>query len=268
MRRTSVAHEHGGSRGLRRGRVLHDGQPLSITEGPGGELLSPSGEALDPASVTWLPPVAEPGTIFAVGLNYVDHASELTFEPPKEPLVFLKHASGLTGHDSVSYRPDGVTFQHYECELVAVLGKPARQVARADALDYVDGFTVCNDFAIRDYLENYYRPNLRVKSRDSLTPIGPWLVDVDDVSNLRVTTHVNGELTQDGNTRDMIFDVPYLIEHLSAFMTLHPGDMIATGTPKGVVDVKPGDVLDLEVEKVCRLTNTIVSEKDYYGENY
>ena len=113
-----------------------------------------------------------------------------------------------------SYRPDNIEFQHYECELVAGIGKRAQKVQRREAMDYVAGFTVCNDFTIRDYLENYYRPNLRVKSRDSLMPLGPWLVDpedIEDINNLQLKTRVNGELTQEGNTSDMIFDVPYLV---------------------------------------------------------
>ncbi len=260
---------------MKKGRVVHHGQngdhTLDITEGAAGELVAADGETVDPASVSWLPPVAEPGTIFALGLNYADHASELAFEPPKEPLVFLKHSNCLTGHMQNSYRPDNVKFQHYECELVAVIGKRARKIQRREAMDYVAGFTVCNDFTIRDYLENYYRPSLRVKSRDSLMPLGPWLVDpedIEDINNLQLKTRVNGEPTQEGNTSDMIFDVPYLVEYLTDFMTLYPGDMIATGTPKGVADMQPGDVVELEIEQVGTLRNFIVSEKDYYGEHY
>ena len=117
-----------------------------------------------------------------------------------------------------------------------------------------------NDYAIRDYLENFYRPILRVKNRDTCTPIGPWLVDAADVpdpGNLRLQTWVNGALTQDGNTRDMINDVPALIAHLSSFMTLSPGDVILTGTPEGVVDCRVGDTVVTEIEGVGRLVNTI-----------
>lgn len=135
---------------------------------------------------------------------------------------------------------------HHECELVAVIGKKGKHISREDAMDYVAGYTICNDFAIRDYLENYYRPNLKVKSRDSLCPIGPWLVSKDelpDVSNLSLETKVNGEVVQTGNTNGMIFSIPELIEYLSQTITLQPGDMIATGTPKGLKDTQPGDVV-------------------------
>lgn len=260
---------------MKRARIQYQGDVLNVTIDDAGQLIGEDGKALglgvDDDGYTWLSPVAEPGTIFALGLNYADHASELAFEPPKEPLVFLKHANCITGHKQDSYRPDNIDFQHYECELVAVIGKTGKNIKREDALDYVAGYTVCNDFAIRDYLENYYRPNLRVKSRDSLMPTGPWMVDRDDVpdvSNLRLTTHVNGELTQEGTTADMIFDVPFLIEYLSAIMTLNPGDMIATGTPKGLKDMQPGDTVVCEIESVCALETHIVSEETYYGEDY
>lgn len=155
---------------------------------------------------------------------------------------------------------------HYESELVVVIGKTARNVSQADAMDYVAGYTLCNDYAIRDYLENYYRPNLRVKSRDTLTPIGPVIIDkkyINDPHNLVLSTYVNGELRQRGTTADLIFNIPFLIAYLSEFMTLQPGDMIATGTPKGLSDVVPGDEVIVEVEGVGRLFNHIISEDDY-----
>lgn len=203
------------------------------------------------------------GTLFALGLNYADHASELEFKPPEEPLVFLKAPNTLTGDNQTSVRPNNIEYMHYEAELVVVIGKQARNVSEADAMDYVTGYTVCNDYAIRDYLENYYRPNLRVKSRDGLTPILSTIVPkeaIPDPHNLTLRTFVNGELRQQGTTADLIFSVPFLIAYLSEFMTLNPGDMIATGTPKGLSDVVPGDEVVVEVEGVGRLVNRIVSE--------
>ncbi len=204
------------------------------------------------------------GTLFALGLNYADHASELEFKPPEEPLVFLKAPNTLTGDNQTSVRPNNIEYMHYEAELVVVIGKQARNVSEADAMDYVAGYTVCNDYAIRDYLENYYRPNLRVKSRDGLTPMLSTIVPkeaIPDPHNLTLRTFVNGELRQQGTTADLIFSVPFLIAYLSEFMTLNPGDMIATGTPKGLSDVVPGDEVVVEVEGVGRLVNRIVSEE-------
>lgn len=203
-------------------------------------------------------------TLFALGLNYADHASELDFKPPTEPLVFIKAPNTFNGDNQTSVRPDNVEYMHYEAELVVVIGKTARKVSEAEAMDYVAGYTVCNDYAIRDYLENYYRPNLRVKSRDGLTPISPNIVPkaaIPDPHNLTLRTFVNDELRQQGTTADLIFSIPFLIAYLSEFMTLQPGDMIATGTPKGLADVRPGDEVVVEVEGVGRLVNRIVSEE-------
>jgi len=251
---------------VKRGRVEYHGRIHSVTVGSDGSLETDSGVAIPEADAVWLPPPH--GTILALGLNYADHASELDFIPPEEPLIFIKSPSSLTGHKQPCCRPDDATYMHYEAELVAVIGTTARRVSREHAMHHVGGYTVCNDFAVRDYLENYYRPNLRVKCRDSLTPLGPYIIDADDVedpTDLAIRTFVNGELRQEGSTRDMVFDIPYLIEYLSTFMTLEPGDMISTGTPKGLSDVVPGDEIICEVEKVGRLQNYIVSEADYYG---
>ena len=153
---------------------------------------------------------------------------------------------------------------HYECELAVVIGRTAKHVKKENAYDYVGGYTVANDYAIRDYLENWYRPNFRVKNRDTCTPIGPWLVDAKDIHdkygspmNLSLQTTVNGQVTQSGHTRDMIFDVPTLIEYFSAFMTLQPGDLILTGTPDGVVNCNVGDVIVTRIEGVGDLINTL-----------
>ncbi|EKS7211799.1 4-hydroxyphenylacetate degradation bifunctional isomerase/decarboxylase [Enterobacter ludwigii] len=203
-------------------------------------------------------------TLFALGLNYADHASELAFTPPTEPLVFIKAPNTVTGDNQTSVRPNNIEYMHYEAELVVVMGKTAHKVSEREAMDYVAGYTVCNDYAIRDYLENYYRPNLRVKSRDGLTPLSPHIVPkeaIPDPHNLTLRTFVNGELRQQGTTADLIFSIPFLIAYLSEFMTLQPGDMIATGTPKGLSDVQPGDEVVVEVEGVGRLVNHIVSEE-------
>jgi 5-oxopent-3-ene-1,2,5-tricarboxylate decarboxylase/2-hydroxyhepta-2,4-diene-1,7-dioate isomerase len=247
---------------MKHARVVFEGRTHAATAVAAGLRLD-DGRELAEDQVDWLPP-AEFGTIFALGLNYADHVKELAFQKaPEEPLVFLKGPATLAGHRSLTRRPDGVSYMHYECELAVVIGARCRNVPRERAYDVVAGYTVANDYAIRDYLENYYRPNLRVKSRDGCTPIGPWLVDAADVPdpmNLRLRTWVNGRLTQDGSTRDMVFDVPALIEHLSGFMTLSPGDVILTGTPEGVADCKPGDEVVTEVEGVGRLVNTIAGD--------
>jgi 5-oxopent-3-ene-1,2,5-tricarboxylate decarboxylase/2-hydroxyhepta-2,4-diene-1,7-dioate isomerase len=241
-----------------------DGMVHNATERDAQVVLE-DGRRLWQDQVAWLPPLApvqRPRTILALGLNYADHAKELEFKAPQEPLVFLKGESALTGHRQTTRRPADVQFMHYECELTVVIGRKATKVRRDDAYDFIAGYTVANDYAIRDYLENWYRPNLRVKNRDGATPLGPWLVDTADVADpmaLALRTTVNGKLTQEGNTRDMIFAVPFLVEYFSSFMTLNPGDLILTGTPDGVVDCRPGDVVVTEIEGLGALMNTISS---------
>ena len=228
-----------------------------------GQLRLADGRLVAQDAVVWLPPlapVARPRTILALGLNYADHAKELAFKAPEEPLVFIKGEGSLLGHRGLTLRPPGVGFMHYECELTVVVGRTARKVRRDDAYDFIAGYSVANDYAIRDYLENWYRPNLRVKNRDTCTPLGPWRVDAADIADpmqLGLRTMVNGKLTQSGNTRDMIFTIPFLIEYFSSFMTLEPGDLILTGTPDGVVDCQPGDVVITEIDSVGAVMNTI-----------
>ena len=250
---------------MKRARVMMDGLVHGATERD-GQLLLDDGRLVTEHTVQWLPPLAaveRPRTILALGLNYADHARELAFKtPPTEPLVFLKGERALNGHRQFTRRPPDVQFMHYECELAVVIGKTAKKVRRDDAYDFIAGYTVANDYAIRDYLENWYRPNLRVKNRDGATPLGPWLVDkaeVPDPMALALRTTVNGQVTQQGNTKDMIFDVPFLIEYFSSFMTLSPGDLILTGTPDGVVDCKVGDVIVTEIEGIGALVNTIAA---------
>ena len=221
-------------------------------------------------AVVWLAPF-EIGTVIALGLNYADHvkelAKELTVTSKDEPLVFLKTPGAVIGHRGFTRRPRDATFMHYECELAVVIGATARRVSRADAMRHVAGYTVCNDYAIRDYLENWYRPNLRVKNRDTCTVLGPWLVDAADIADphrLALRTSVNGKVTQQGNTADMVNDIPALIEYLSGFMTLSAGDVILTGTPDGVVNVDVGDEVVTEIDGVGRLVNTIVGD-DTFG---
>ncbi len=249
---------------MKRARVAFGGAVHAATPHGDGLRLA-DGRIVAEDQVVWLPPVV-PGTIFALGLNYADHAKELAFKAPTEPLVFLKGPNALLGHRGRTRRPADATYMHYECELAVVIGRTARNVTRADALGHVAGYTVANDYAIRDYLENYYRPNLKVKNRDGCTPLGPWLVDAADVPDpmsLRLQTSVNGKVTQQGNTCDMVFDIPWLIEYLSGLMTLQPGDIILTGTPEGLADVRPGDEVACEIEGIGRLVNFITDDTEF-----
>jgi 5-oxopent-3-ene-1,2,5-tricarboxylate decarboxylase/2-hydroxyhepta-2,4-diene-1,7-dioate isomerase len=250
---------------VRSARILFEGAVRNAMVTSDLVLCLEDGRQLPVQTSVFLPPAT--GTMYAVGLNYAEHANELSFQAPPEPLIFVKAPGALAGHGARCPRPDGVRLMHFEGELAVVIGRRARGIARDKALDFVAGYTICNDYAVRDYLENFYRPNLRVKSRDGLTPVGPWIVpaaELGDGSGLGLRTLVNGREHQNGNTRDMIFSVPHLIEYLSGILTLAPGDMIATGTPPGVHDVQPGDEVVVEIERVGFLASTIVSERDYY----
>ena len=247
---------------MKHARVAYAGNIHHAVSQGDSYLLLDNGRVISEDSVVWLPPVT-PGIILAVGLNYSSHAKELQFSAPTEPLAFPKAVTSLVGHLGQTRRPAGVSYMHYECELAVVIGKTARAVSRRQAHDYIAGYTIANDYAVRDYLENYYRPNLRVKSRDEATPLGPWLVDASDIEdpmNLGLTTSVNGRLTQQGNTKDMVFDIAALIEYFTGFMTLEAGDLILTGTPEGLVNVDVGDEVVSEIEGIGRLVNTVVGD--------
>jgi 5-oxopent-3-ene-1,2,5-tricarboxylate decarboxylase/2-hydroxyhepta-2,4-diene-1,7-dioate isomerase len=244
--------------------AIHDATPV-WTSPTREDLRLADGRVVAAEDVVWLPPF-DVGTVIALGLNYAAHAKELAFNAQQEPLVFLKGPGTLLGHRGVTRRPAGVKFMHYECELAVVIGRGGKEVPRERALQHVAGYCVANDYAIRDYLENWYRPNLRVKNRDGGTVLGPWFVDAGDVAdpaNLGLRTFVNGKLTQQGNTRDLIFDIAFLVEYLSSFMTLSPGDVILTGTPEGVVNVMPGDVVACEIDGLGRLVNTIAADSEF-----
>ena len=253
---------------MKTARVAYRGAIHTATPHAAGLQLA-DGRVLSETDVVWLPPF-EVGTIIALGLNYADHvkelSKELTVTTQDEALVFFKGPGSLLGHRGTTRRPADVKFMHYECELAVVIGQTARQVSAADAMAHVAGYTVCNDYAVRDYLENWYRPNLRVKNRDGGTVLGPWLVDAADVPDphaLALRTRVNGQVTQQGNTADLINNIPALIEYLSAFMTLQAGDVILTGTPDGVVNVNVGDEVVCEIDGIGSLSNTIVGDEAY-----
>lgn len=225
-------------------------------------LLLPCSTRIAVEEAMWLPPVVPGCATYALGLNYADHNKELGFAPKlATPLIFMKGGNCFVGHNGATPRPADGNQMHPECELVAIIGSPARNVSVEQAMSYVSGYTVANDYAIREYLENYYRPNARVKNRDATTPLGPWIIDAADVpdpQNLSIRTWVNDLLVQDGNTADMIMSVAQLVSYLSHVTTLLPGDMILTGTPMGVHFCNPGDTVVSEIAGVARLVNKLV----------
>ncbi|MCJ2185854.1 fumarylacetoacetate hydrolase family protein [Novosphingobium beihaiensis] len=248
---------------MKRARIYYRGRDVwAVLAENDTVLVLPDGTKIAAEDAQWLPPVVPGAATYALGLNYADHNKELGFAPMlATPLIFMKGGNCFVGHDGDTPRPADGNQMHPECELVAVIGKPARDVPADKALDYLSGYTVANDYAIREYLENFYRPNARVKNRDATTPIGPWIVDAADVPDpqaLSLKTTVNGEVVQDGSTGDMIISVADLVSYLSGVTTLMPGDMILTGTPQGVHFCNPGDTVVSEIENVGRLVNHLV----------
>jgi len=208
--------------------------------------------------VRLLAPVV-PSKIVCVGRNYREHAAELGNKMPEEPLLFLKAPSAVIGsHDAIQLPPASQQVEH-EGELGVVIGRLTRKLSPDDnPLDYVFGYTCVNDVTARD-LQRKDVQFTRGKSFDTFCPVGPWIETELDPRNLAVTTRLNSEIKQQGNTADMAFPVAFLIKYISEIMTLYPGDLIATGTPAGVSKMKDGDVVEVEVAGIGVLRNQVVN---------
>ena len=225
---------------------------------------------IDLGALAWLPPLPRPGKIICVGLNYVDHSLESGFTPPAYPTIFARFASSLIGHGAAIRRPLASTQLDYEGEMVAVIGKAGRHIARERALDHVIGYSIFNDASIRDFQTK--SPQWTVgKNFDGTGAFGPVFVTADELpaggKGLRIQTRLNGQTVQNATTDDMIFDVASLISILSEAITLSAGDIIVTGTPSGVgmarkpqLFMQDGDICEIELEGVGTLRNYIADE--------
>jgi 2-keto-4-pentenoate hydratase/2-oxohepta-3-ene-1,7-dioic acid hydratase in catechol pathway len=199
-----------------------------------------------------------PTKIVGIGLNYREHAREMNKALPEEPLIFFKPRSAMIAGGEPIERPGGYERVDFEGELGVVIGQRARRVSRERALDYVLGLTIVNDVSVRDLQKRDVQYS-RAKGFDSFCPIGPRIVAGLAPGKLALKTKVNGVVKQDSSTSDMIFDVPTLIAFVSAHMTLEPGDVIATGTPSGVGNLTPGDVVAIEIEGIGVLENPVIA---------
>lgn len=215
-----------------------------------------------------LAPVHRPGKILAIGLNYIAHAAETRAELPERPLIFAKYSSSLNGPFDDVVIGESVTAQaDYESELAVVIGRDAKRVSAADAMDHVFGYAVANDVSARDHQRRDGQFS-RSKSADTFCPIGPWITTADEVADVRslaVTSTVNGEGRQQGVVSDLVFDIPTLIAYVSSTITLEAGDVILTGTPPGVglgmtppVFLADGDVVECTVEGLGSIRNRFV----------
>ena len=217
------------------------------------------------------PCVGNIGKFLCIGLNYSDHAAETGVAIPEHPILFFKANSAVVGPNDDVSMPRGSVSTDWEVELGVVIGKAAKYVSKADALEYVAGYCIINDVSERHFQANLTGQWTKGKSCDTFGPTGPWLVtrdDIPDPQNLDMTLDVNGSRRQTGNTKTMIFNVAEIIEHLSGLMTLHPGDVISTGTPPGValgmkpkpVYLKTGDVMDLHIEGLGQQRQTVTQD--------
>lgn len=231
--------------------VVVTGDPIYTPVQPTGERVR-----LDD-SVRLLAPVIPRSKVIGVGRNYADHAAELGNDVPPSPLLFLKPNTSVIGPDDPIVLPPWSEDVHHEAELAVVIGKVTRDVSPERALDMVFGFTVANDVTARD-VQRTDGQWARAKGFDGSCPLGPWVVPGLDVDDLAVRCRVNGETRQDGRTRDLVFDVAYLVSYCSEAFTLLPGDVILTGTPAGVGPVVHGDVVECEVEEIGTLRNPVI----------
>jgi 2-keto-4-pentenoate hydratase/2-oxohepta-3-ene-1,7-dioic acid hydratase in catechol pathway len=207
--------------------------------------------------VRLLAPVLPRSKVVGIGRNYAAHAAELGHDVPSEPLMFLKPNTSVVGPGDPVFYPSQTQELHYEGELAVVIGRICRDVPREQVAEVVFGYTVGNDVTARD-LQRSDVQFTRAKGFDSFCPLGPWVETELDPGALTVQTYLNGDLVQDGTTKDLIFDVPTLVAHVSSVMTLLPGDVILTGTPEGVGPMEVGDEVDVVVEGIGTLNNRIV----------
>ena len=227
----------------------------------------PNSKTIDVAAAKFLPPVARPGKIICLGLNYVKHAAEGGFKPPEYPVIFFRGPTSLTSHNGPIKIPANSDKLDFEGEMAVIIGKPAYCVSEENALDHVAGYSMFNDGTIRDYQKRTHQWTVG-KNFDSTGGFGPFIVTPDELpagaKGLQITTKLNGNVMQDATTADMIFPVAKTIQLMSECFTLEPGDVIVSGTPEGVgyartppIYMKPGDEVSVEIEKIGKLTNTV-----------
>ena len=248
-------------------RVLLDGAVVEVErrrgdgpDGPDGpdELVAGDGRVVHVDHAHHLPPVV-PTKIVAVHLNHVSRVREFGATLPPAPTYFHKPTSALNAHRGAVVRPEGCRWLNYEGEIAIVIGRTCRNVSPDEAEQYIAGYTIGNDFGLHDFRDTDAGSMLRVKGSDTLCPLGPGLVRGWDFRDKYLRTYVNGELRQDGSTSEMTWDMPYLVADIARTITLYPGDVLLSGTPAHSRPVEPGDVVEVEVEGLGRLSNTVVA---------
>ncbi|MDA8374130.1 MAG: fumarylacetoacetate hydrolase family protein [Actinomycetota bacterium] len=237
-------------------RILLDGAVVSVLRA-GDELVAGDGRRLPAESALHLPPVV-PTKVIAVHLNYQSRVSEFQARLPPAPTYFQKPLSSLNSHQGAVVRPRGCNWLNYEGEIGIVIGRSCRNVGIEEAGSYIAGYTVANDYGLHDFRDTDAGSMLRVKGSDTLCPLGPGLVEGWDFRGKAIETRLNGRIVQSGNTKEMMWDMHYLLADLARNITLEPGDVILSGTPANSRPVQPGDVVEVEVEGLGCLRNHIV----------
>ena len=238
-------------------RILLDGAVVQVTRHD-DTLVAADGREVGVDAATHLPPT-QPTKIIAVHLNYDSRTKEFMTRLPASPTYFQKPTSALNSHRGAVVRPDGCKWLNYEGEIVIVIGRTCRNVSPAEAGDYIGGYTIGNDFGLHDFRDTDAGSMLRVKGSDTLAPVGPGLTTDWDFRGKTLRTYVNGEVRQEASTDEMEWDMHYLVADIARTITLEPGDMLFSGTPANSRPVVPGDVVEVEVEGLGRLTNHVVS---------
>lgn len=238
-------------------RILLEGA-VAHTVREGDELVAGDGRRVKTDQAHHLPPVA-PSKVIAVHLNHRSRVEEFGAKLPAAPTYFHKPVSALNAHQGAVVRPLGCKWLNYEGEIAIVIGRAARNIAPAEAAAHIAGYTIGNDFGLHDFRDTDAGSMLRVKGSDTLCPLGPGLVTDWDFHHKRLRTYVNGEVVQDGSTDEMRWDMHYLVADIARTITLLPGDVLLSGTPAGSRPVRPGDVVEVEVEGLGRLTNHVVT---------
>ena len=241
----------------RRVRVMRDGQ-AAWGRREGEEIVLDSGDRMPEAEVNYLAP-AQPSKIIAVHLTYSSRVEEYAARPPAQPSYFMKPPTTLNGHRGVLRRPTGARFLNYEGELAAVVGRRMKGVTEEDALSYVGGYACANDVGLHDFRHADRGSMLRVKGQDGFLPLGPEIVPADefDPTSFILRTYLNGEVVQEGGSDDLLFSVAYQLADLCRLITLEPGDVVLTGTPANSRPMEPGDTVEVEIDGLGRLTNTV-----------
>ena len=237
-------------------RIVLDGYPTQVTR-DGEHLVAGDGRRVAIADAVHLPPV-EPTKIIAVHLNYDSRTKEFMTKLPAAPTYFQKPLTAINSHNAAVVRPMGCKWLNYEGEIVIVIGKTCRNISPAEAGQYIAGYTIGNDYGLHDFRDTDAGSMLRVKGSDTLAPIGPGVVTDWNFKNKTIRTLVNGVVKQEDNTDNMEWDMHYLVADIARTITLVPGDILFSGTPAFSRPVQPGDIVEVEVEGLGKLTNHIV----------